>query len=175
MRSQRVRFSIQFAKPEPVRVSVVSLRNMSGERKYHASTFNAARRIAEASAARRSRRCHRNCVCWLLLGRLVARRGSPDVVLCPDVAPRMDSRFDCRDLLQRSVIHYAAERKASSAIISAPIQGLTTGTVASVSRGPSEDRSSGLVSIQAGAFILAASVGGLYRGGGREPKLVTRS
>ena len=34
---------------------VVSLRNMSGERKYHASTFNAARRIAEASAARRSR------------------------------------------------------------------------------------------------------------------------
>jgi hypothetical protein len=97
------------------------------------------------------------------------------VVLCPDVAPCMDSRFDCRDLLQRSVIHYAAERKASSAIISARIQGVTTGTVASVSRGPSEDRSSGLVSIQAGAFILAASVGGLYRGGGREPKLVTRS
>jgi hypothetical protein len=83
----------------------------------------------------------------------------------------MDSRFDCRDLLQRSVIHYAAERKVSSAIISAPIQGVTTGTVASVSRGPSEDRSSGLVSIQAGAFILAASVGGLYRGGGREAKL----
>jgi hypothetical protein len=43
-------------------------------------------------------------------------------------------------------------------MISAPIQGVTTGTVASVSRGPSEDRSSGLVSIQAGAFILAASV-----------------
>jgi hypothetical protein len=82
----------------------------------------------------------------------------------------MDSRFDCRDLLQRSVIHYEAERKASSAIISAPIQGVTTGTVASVSCGPSEDRSSGLVSIQAGAFMLAASVGGLYRGGGREPK-----
>src|SRR6266404_3508356 len=66
----------------------------------------------------------------------------------------MDSRFDCRDLLQRSVIHYEAERKASSAIISAPIEGVTTGTVASVSRGPSEDRSSGLVSTQAGAFIL---------------------
>ncbi len=66
------------------------------------------------------------------------------MVLCPDVAPCMDSRFDCRDLLQRSVIHYEAERKASSAIISAPIQGVTTGTVvASVSRGPSEDRSSG--------------------------------
>jgi hypothetical protein len=78
------------------------------------------------------------------------------VVLCPDVAPCMDSRFDCRDLLQRSVIHYEAEGKASSAIISAPIQGVTTGTVASVSR--VEDRSSGLVSIQAGAFILAASV-----------------
>ena len=72
------------------------------------------------------------------------------MVLCPDVAP-----------------------------ISTPIQGVTTGTVASVSRGPSEDRSSGLVSfpIQAGAFILAASVGGivggLYRGDGREPKLLT--
>jgi hypothetical protein len=90
------------------------------------------------------------------------------VVLCPDVASCMDSRFDCRDLLQRSVIHYAAARKASSAIISAPIQGVTTGTVASASRGPSEDRSSGLVSTQAGAFMLAASVGGLYRGGGRE-------
>ena len=66
-----------------------------------------------------------------------------------------------------------AERKASSAIISAPVQGVMTGTV---SRGPSEDRSSGLVSTQAGAFILAASVGGLvgglYRGGGREPKLL---
>jgi hypothetical protein len=85
------------------------------------------------------------------------------VVLCRAVVPCMDSRFDCRDLLQRSVIHYGAERKASSAIISAPIQGVTTGTVASVSRGPSEDRSSGLVSFpsQAGAFILAASVGGL--------------
>ena len=84
----------------------------------------------------------------------------------------MDSRFDCRDLLQRSVIYYEAERKASSAIISAPVQGVMTG----ISRGPSEDRSSGLVSTQAGAFILAASVGGLvgglYRGGGREPKLL---
>ena len=54
------------------------------------------------------------------------------MVLCPDVASCMDSRFDCRDLLQRSVIHYGAERKASSAIISASIQGVTTGTVASV-------------------------------------------
>src|SRR5947208_11903550 len=51
----------------------------------------------------------------------------------------MDSRFDCRDLLQRSVIHYEAERKASSAIISTPIQGVTTGTVASISRRPSVD------------------------------------
>ena len=77
------------------------------------------------------------------------------MVLCPDVAPCMDSRFDCRDLLQRSVIHYEAERKASSAIISAPIQGVTTGTVCcECTRGPSEDRSSGLVSTQAGAFIL---------------------
>ena len=80
------------------------------------------------------------------------------MVLCPDVAPCMDSRFDCRDLLQRSVIYYEAERKASSAIISAPVQGVMTGTVASVSRGPSEDRSSGLVSIQAGAFMLAAFI-----------------
>src|SRR5260370_30567099 len=59
----------------------------------------------------------------------------------------MDSRFDCRDLLQRSVIHYEAERKASSTIISAPIQGVTTGTVCcECTRGPSEDRSSVLVS-----------------------------
>ena len=48
---------------------------------------------------------------------MVARGGSPDVVLCPDVAPCMDSRFDCGDLLQRSVIHYEGELKASSAII----------------------------------------------------------
>jgi hypothetical protein len=81
------------------------------------------------------------------------------VVLYPDVVPFADNRFDCCDLLQRSVIHYEAERKASSAIISTPIQGVTTGTVASVSRGPSED-----VSIQAGAFILAAAVGGLWWG-----------
>jgi hypothetical protein len=67
--SQSVRSSFfQCAEPEPVRVSVVSLRNMSGERKYHASTFNPPRRIAEASTARRSRRCGRNHVCWLLLG-----------------------------------------------------------------------------------------------------------
>src|SRR5213594_2736413 len=77
--------------------------------------------------------------------------GSLDVVLCPDVAPCMDSRFDCRDLLQRSVIHYGAERKASSAIISAPVQGVMTGTV---SRGPSEDRSSGLVSNSGRGFYI---------------------
>src|SRR6266403_2367923 len=71
---QSVRSSFQLAEPEPIRVSVVSRRNMSGERKYHASTFNPARGITEASAARRSRRCHRNDVCWLLLGRLVARQ-----------------------------------------------------------------------------------------------------
>src|SRR5205809_6653618 len=76
----------------------------------------------------------------------------------------MDSRFDCRDLLQRSVIYYEAERKASSAIISAPVQGVMTGTVASVARGLSEDRSSGLVSTQARAFILAVSVGGFWLG-----------
>ena len=85
--------------------------------------------------------------------------------------PVMDSRFDCRDLLQRSVIHYEAERKASSAIISAPIEGVTTGIVASVSRGPSEDRSSGLVSTQAGAFILNP----ISWRPARETKLVTRS
>ena len=58
------------------------------------------------------------------------------MVLCPDVVPFVDHRFDCRDLIQRGVIHYESERKASSAIISAPIQGVTTGTVASVSCGP---------------------------------------
>jgi hypothetical protein len=45
------------------------------------------------------------------------------VVLCPDVAPYIGSRLDCCDLLQRSVIHYGAERKASSAIISTPHSG----------------------------------------------------
>jgi hypothetical protein len=144
---QSVRSSFQLAKPEPIRASAASLRNMSGERKYRASTFNAARRISKASAARRSRRCRRNDVCWLL----GTREGSPDVVLYPDVAPCMDGRFDCRDLLQRSVIHYEA---ASSAII-CTIRAVMTGTVAGVSRSPSEDRSSGLVSTQAGAFILA--------------------
>jgi hypothetical protein len=97
-------------------------------------------------------RHHMNVKEWVL------QKDRQNVVLCPDVASCMDSRFDCRDLLQRSVIHYAAARKASSAIISAPIQGVTTGTVAGVSRGPSEDRSSGLVSIQAGPFILAAFI-----------------
>jgi hypothetical protein len=32
------------------------------------------------------------------------------VVLCPDVAPSIDSRFDCSDLLQRSVIHYGTDK-----------------------------------------------------------------
>jgi hypothetical protein len=45
------------------------------------------------------------------------------VVLCPDVAPNIDSRFGCCNLLQRSVIHDGAERKASSAIISTPHSG----------------------------------------------------
>jgi hypothetical protein len=45
------------------------------------------------------------------------------VVLCTDVAPYIDSRFDCCDLLQRSVIHYGGECKASSAIISIPHSG----------------------------------------------------
>jgi len=41
--------------PEPSRVSVVSLRNMSGERKYHASAFNPAgdslKRLLQGAAA----------------------------------------------------------------------------------------------------------------------------
>jgi len=45
------------------------------------------------------------------------------VVLCPDVVLYIDSRFDCCDLLQRSVIHYGAERGASSAITSTPHSG----------------------------------------------------
>ena len=51
------------------------------------------------------------------------------MVLCTDVAPVIDNSFGCCDLLQRSVIHYGAGRKASSAIISTPHQGVTTGTV----------------------------------------------
>ena len=64
----------QLAEPEPIKVFVVSLRNMSGERKYHANAFKSARGIAEASAARRSRWCRCNDCCWLLLGWLVARQ-----------------------------------------------------------------------------------------------------
>ncbi len=60
--SQGVRSSIQ-AESEPIRVSVASLRDKSGERKYHASTFNPSRRIAETSAARCSRGCRRNDLC----------------------------------------------------------------------------------------------------------------
>src|SRR3984893_4986347 len=72
--SQDVRSSIQLAEPEPIRVSVTSLRNTASERKYHAITINPARRIADPSAARRSRRCRRNNVRRLLLGWLVARQ-----------------------------------------------------------------------------------------------------
>ena len=82
------------------------------------------------------------------------------MVSCPDVAPYSDSRFDCRYLLQRSVILYGADRRASSAVVSNPFRAVTTGTVASVSCGPSEDRSSGLVSIQAGAFMLIGMLSG---------------
>ena len=39
------------------------------------------------------------------------------MALCPNVVPHSGSCFDCCDLLQRSVIHYAAERKTSSAMI----------------------------------------------------------
>ena len=72
--SQGVRSSIQLAEPEPIRVSVASLRNMSGERKRRAITFNAARRVADPSTARSSRRCRRNDRCWLFLGWVVARQ-----------------------------------------------------------------------------------------------------
>src|SRR5271169_97678 len=55
--SQSVRSSIQ-AVLEPIRVPVASLRNRSGERKYHASAFNAAGRFADSSPTRNNyRRC----------------------------------------------------------------------------------------------------------------------
>src|SRR5512132_590216 len=106
--------------------------------------------LASASLTRQTARVSDAAsIIWLRWSAVGASR-----ILCPDMAPFVDHRFDCRDLLQRGVIHYESERKASSAIIFAPIQGVTSGTVASVSRGPSEDRSSGLVSTQVGAFIL---------------------
>jgi hypothetical protein len=40
------------------------------------------------------------------------------VVLCPDVVPFVDHRFDCRNLLQRSVIHYGTAK--ASAVTCAP-------------------------------------------------------
>jgi hypothetical protein len=35
------------------------------------------------------------------------------VVLCPDVAPSIDGRFDCSDLLQRRVIHYGTAKASA--------------------------------------------------------------
>jgi hypothetical protein len=35
------------------------------------------------------------------------------VVLCPDVVPSIDSRFDCSDLLQRSVTHYGTAKASA--------------------------------------------------------------
>ena len=40
------------------------------------------------------------------------------MVLCPDVVPFVDHRFDCRDLLQRSVIHYGTAK--ASVVTCAP-------------------------------------------------------
>jgi hypothetical protein len=40
--------------------------------------------------------------------------GSPDVALCPDVASYIDNRFDCCDLLRRSVIYDGVPHKASA-------------------------------------------------------------
>jgi hypothetical protein len=45
------------------------------------------------------------------------------VVLSPDVVSCIDSRVDCRNLLQRSVIHHGAEREAASAVIAIPHSG----------------------------------------------------
>ena len=36
------------------------------------------------------------------------------MVLCPDVAPVVDRRFVCCDLLQRSVIHHGAHRASTT-------------------------------------------------------------
>src|SRR5262249_2594513 len=70
LRSARVPLvSVAFVPPR-----VAFRRAVLSKGKSHASTFNPARRIAEAFAARRSRRCRRNDVCWLLLGWLVARQ-----------------------------------------------------------------------------------------------------
>jgi hypothetical protein len=79
------------------------------------------------------------------------------VVLCADVAPFIDSRFDCCDLLQRSVIHFGAERKTSSAMICTPHSGrndrngmLRVATIPKI-----EAPALSNFPIQAGAFILA--------------------
>jgi hypothetical protein len=74
----------------------------------------------------RSTACGKACVSWITSGaRTFALRdpGGSDVVLCPDVVPFVDHRFNRCNLLQRSVIHHGAERKASSAIISTPHSG----------------------------------------------------
>jgi hypothetical protein len=83
------------------------------------------------------------------------------VVLCTDVAPYIDSRFDCCDLPQRSVIHYGAECKASSALISIPNSGRNerNGMLRVYLAALPKIVAPALLPlpIQAGAFILAAS------------------
>jgi hypothetical protein len=64
------------------------------------------------------------------------------VALCPDVAPFTYNRFDCCDLLQRSVIHYGAERKASPAIISIPHSGRDVIDAHELEQRPSEKENS---------------------------------
>ena len=93
--------------------------------------------------------------------------GSSDVVPCPDVVSYIDSHFDCRNLLQRSVIHHGAEREASSTIISAARSGRQTETVccACISRA--------LPKIEAPRLVcFPIETGGFYIGREHQSRLI---
>jgi hypothetical protein len=110
---------------------------------------------------------------------VVVGRCSPLAVYPPDLL--CQSEPIASDLLIRaSYVRVAGLRRAaigggrslSVSLISYNLcthSGRTTGTVASVSRDPSEDRSSGLVSTQAGAFMLAASLAAFIVAAGVNP------
>jgi hypothetical protein len=62
------------------------------------------------TASTRSSACPRDARHATLYGILGA---SSDVVLCPDVVPVIDRRFDCCDLSQRGVIHHGTAKASA--------------------------------------------------------------
>ena len=65
------------------------------------------------------------------------------MVLCPDVVPFVDHRFDCRDLLQRSLIHYGTAK--ASAVTCAPRVGQSLRRHARRAQSAARSRAAGVV------------------------------